>query len=65
VSLGATTTREECNECDRETPHEATIEMRTEKANGENVGASRQPYRVTECQICGETTTRRRDLTDT
>lgn len=42
---------EECDDCERETLHEVSIELRTE--NPEFV-TSREPYRVTECRECGE-----------
>jgi hypothetical protein len=47
---------EECETCERETPHEITLELRTENPNS---NFSREPYRVAECTVCGETTTRR------
>ena len=53
------TIAEDCEDCDRETPHEVAIEMRTESAKAENAEFSREPYRVSECTVCGiETTTR-------
>jgi hypothetical protein len=46
---------EECADCEAETPHEVSVELRSE---GDSPFA-REPYRVTECQTCGtETTTR-------
>ena len=44
---------EECDDCDRRTPHKVSVEMRTESDKPENAEFSREPYRVTECQICG------------
>ncbi|WP_135829985.1 DUF7835 family putative zinc beta-ribbon protein [Halorussus halobius] len=51
--------REDCEECDRQTPHVVRIEMRTESEKQENAAFSREPYRVTECRVCGAETTRR------
>ncbi|PSP56137.1 hypothetical protein BRC82_02860 [Halobacteriales archaeon QS_1_67_19] len=50
---------ESCDECDRETPHEVSVQIRTESQKHENAEFSREPYRVTECQVCGETTNQR------
>lgn len=50
---------ESCDECQRETPHEVSVQIRTESQKRENAEFSREPYRVTECQICGETGTQR------
>ncbi|WP_336038229.1 hypothetical protein [Halobacterium yunchengense] len=52
---------ETCDECGRERPHEVGIELLTESDDGdrENAAFSREPYRVAECQACGETTTTR------
>jgi hypothetical protein len=47
---------EECDECDRETVHEIAVELRTENPDST---FSREPYRVTECTICGATATTR------
>jgi hypothetical protein len=47
---------EECETCERETPHEITVKIRTENPDST---FSREPYRVAECTVCGETTTRR------
>nr|WP_128478619.1 hypothetical protein [Halorussus pelagicus] len=43
---------EECAECERETAHEVAVEIRTENPDSR---ASREPYRVTECGVCGAT----------
>lgn len=50
---------EECDECEAETPHAVRVEVRTENPDADVPAASREPYRVTECETCGhETTTR-------
>ena len=48
---------EECEECRRETPHEVSVQILTESATPENAEYSREPYRVSECRICGSRTT--------
>lgn len=50
---------ESCDECGRETPHEVSVQIRTESKKRENAEFSREPYRVTECQVCGETSSQR------
>ncbi len=50
---------ESCDECERETPHDVSVQIRTESQKRENAEFSREPYRVTECQICGEETSQR------
>ena len=50
---------ESCDECERETPHEVSVQIRTESQKRENAEFSREPYRVTECEICGETSSQR------
>ena len=45
--------RERCEECSRETPHEVSVEILTESATPENAEYSREPYRVSECRVCG------------
>lgn len=50
---------ESCGECGRETPHEVSVQIRTESQKRENAEFSREPYRVTECQVCGSTATQR------
>jgi hypothetical protein len=44
---------EACAECGRETPHEVSIELLTESRKQENAQFSREPYRVSECRVCG------------
>jgi len=51
----AADTTEECEHCDRPTPHEVSLEILTESADPENAEYSREPYRVTECLVCGVT----------
>ena len=47
---------EACDDCERETPHEVAVELRTETPGS---SFSREPYRVSECIVCGtETITR-------
>jgi hypothetical protein len=45
---------EKCSVCDAETPHDVSIELVTESERERNSEFSREPYRVTECEICGE-----------
>ncbi len=46
---------EECGACGTSTPHTVSIEILTESPNPENAEFSREPYRVSKCNICGET----------
>lgn len=41
-----------CDQCNQETPHDVTIELRTESSKEENTEFSREPYRVSECRTC-------------
>ena len=50
---------EECDRCDRQTPHAVRVEIRTESTKPENAQYSREPYRVSECRVCGATETMR------
>ncbi|WP_435176237.1 hypothetical protein [Halorussus sp. AFM4] len=50
---------ESCEECGRETPHDVSVQIRTESQKRENAEFSREPYRVTECQICGTESSQR------
>lgn len=50
---------ESCMNCGRETPHHVAVELKTESTKTENAEFSREPYRVTECRICGETHSQR------
>lgn len=47
------TMTEPCETCDRETPHDVSIELRTESQRTENAEYSREPYRVATCRLCG------------
>ncbi|WP_276272790.1 hypothetical protein [Haloarcula litorea] len=47
---------EACSTCERETPHEVSVRINTESTKAENREFSREPYRVSTCQICGATT---------
>jgi len=44
---------EECAECERETPHLVNVQIRTESTKVQNAEFSREPYRVSECRVCG------------
>lgn len=46
---------EDCPECGREQPHEVSIDILTESTDSENAEFSREPYRISECRSCGET----------
>lgn len=46
---------EDCKHCDRPTPHDVSVQILTESAKHENAEYSREPYRVTECRVCGVT----------
>ncbi|NHN47006.1 hypothetical protein G9464_05270 [Halostella sp. JP-L12] len=45
---------EHCDACDSDTLHEVSVQIRTESLKEENAQFSREPYRVAECQRCGE-----------
>ncbi|MDR9382395.1 MAG: hypothetical protein RI560_12095 [Natronomonas sp.] len=47
------TMTESCESCDRNTPHDVSIELRTESQRTENAEYSREPYRVAACRLCG------------
>ncbi|MDG5821755.1 hypothetical protein [Natronococcus sp. A-GB7] len=44
---------EYCETCDIKTLHEVSIQIRTESIRKENAEFSREPYRVSICQQCG------------
>jgi len=46
---------ETCSDCGRTTPHAVSVEILTESAQPENAEFSREPYRVSECEVCGTT----------
>lgn len=50
---------EDCATCGRATPHSVSVEILTESGKRENAAFSREPYRVSECRLCGQTTTTR------
>ncbi|WP_227376306.1 DUF7835 family putative zinc beta-ribbon protein [Haladaptatus halobius] len=50
---------ERCENCDRETSHTVSVEIRTESKKKENAEFSREPYRIATCQTCGEMTSQR------
>ncbi|MFB6146785.1 MAG: hypothetical protein ABEJ08_03780 [Halobacteriaceae archaeon] len=52
-------TVEQCGDCGSKTPHAVSIELRTESEESERSQFSREPYRVAECQVCGDTTVQR------
>jgi len=53
---GASNFAESCPTCGHDTPHEVSVEILTESTKRENAEFSREPYRVSECRICGTTT---------
>jgi len=50
---------EYCEDCDLDTLHEVSVQIRTESLKSENAQFSREPYRVTECQRCGHRASQR------
>ncbi|KAB1188582.1 MULTISPECIES: hypothetical protein [Haloferax] len=50
---------EECPSCESRTPHDVSIEIKTESRKRENRQFSREPYRVTQCTRCGDTRAKR------
>lgn len=59
VGPDASLVLERCDACGDRTPHVATIEFLVESTDSEHAANSRQPYRVTECRECGDTTRKR------
>lgn len=49
---------EVCEICNRETEHEVSVQI-LEEGVGDGAQYSREPYRVKECQRCGEKTRKR------
>jgi rRNA maturation protein Nop10 len=47
---------EACSTCGRDTPHDVSVHILTESTAEENAEFSREPYRVSTCQVCGATT---------
>ena len=56
VKEGDTHMSEACSTCERTTPHDVSVQILTESTKAENAAFSREPYRVSECQICGTKT---------
>ncbi|WP_083860906.1 DUF7835 family putative zinc beta-ribbon protein [Natrialba asiatica] len=56
VSNGMT---EPCEVCDVDTLHEVSVQLVTEGGKGDNARYSREPYRVRECQRCGNRESKR------
>jgi uncharacterized metal-binding protein YceD (DUF177 family) len=50
---------EHCTDCDTDTLHQVSVQIRTESLKEENAEFSREPYRVAECQRCGSRTSQR------
>lgn len=50
---------EHCDVCGTDTLHQVNVQIRTESSNSENAHYSREPYRVRECQRCGERSSQR------
>jgi len=48
------TMTEPCERCGRNTPHDVSIQLRTESQRSENAEFSREPYRVAVCRRCGD-----------
>lgn len=48
---------EDCDSCEKQTPHDVSVEILTESSKEENAEYSREPYRVSECRVCGSRTT--------
>jgi len=44
---------EACEECEMDTLHSVSVQIRTESRKDQNREFSREPYRVAECQRCG------------
>jgi uncharacterized protein (DUF169 family) len=44
---------EECERCGRVTPHTIAVRILTESTEPENAEYSREPYRISECRVCG------------
>lgn len=50
---------ERCEACELDTLHEVTVQIKTESTKAENAQFSREPYRVAECQRCGNRSSQR------
>lgn len=53
------TLTEFCGNCERETSHQVSVQIRTESKKQQNAEFSREPYRVTECLVCNEVSSQR------
>lgn len=51
--------RETCPDCGYETAHRVTIQIRAESPKAQNASFSREPYRVSACDVCGNEDVRR------
>jgi hypothetical protein len=59
ITMSDDTLREYCDHCEQKTPHTVQIELRTESEDDEHAGCSREPYRLSECERCEDTTSLR------
>ena len=50
---------EDCEHCGRSTPHDVEVQILTESRKAQNAEFSREPYRVSECRVCGTRQKRR------
>lgn len=50
---------EHCEGCGMDTLHQISVQIRTESTESENAHYSREPYRVKECQQCGDRSSQR------
>ncbi|MFB6106403.1 MAG: hypothetical protein ABEJ70_05465 [Halobacteriaceae archaeon] len=50
---------EHCEACGRQTRHTVSVRLVTESTKSDNAEFSREPYRITECSVCGETKNQR------
>lgn len=50
---GSADMEEQCSECGHETPHSVSVQILTENVESDNAAFSREPYRVSECRLCG------------
>ena len=53
------TLTEFCENCERDTSHQVSVQIRTESKKKQNAEFSREPYRVTECLVCDEVSSQR------
>jgi len=50
---------EHCASCEMDTLHSVSVQIKTESGKEENAQFSREPYRVAECERCGERSSQR------